>query len=86
MEKNSLVVQGMSEFIRYFGVMDRLVCNGSKEQTSKGEYFTKEVYKHGIDLYVTYPDFHNKSKVEGMIREMRKKWFQVILRKKAPHR
>ena len=36
MEKKSKVGQGLREFIADFGVMDRLVCDGSKEKTEKG--------------------------------------------------
>ena len=46
----------------------------------------KEVREHGIELHVTDPDCHNQSKVEGVIREMRKKWFRFMLRKKVPLR
>ena len=66
--------------------MDRLVCDRYKEQTSKGTDFMKEVQKHRIDLQATDPDRHNQSKVEGVIREMCKKWFIIMLRKKVPHR
>ena len=45
----------------------------------------KELQKHGIDLHATDLGCHNRSKVEGVIREMRKKWFRVILIKKVPH-
>ena len=83
MEKKSLAGQGLREVIGDVGVMDRLVCNGSKDQTSKGEYFMKGVYKHGIYLYVTNPYSLNQSKIEGVIREMCKKWFHVVLRKKV---
>ena len=86
MEKNILAGQGPMEFIVNFGVMDRLVCNGSKVQTSKGTDFMKEIRKHGIDLHVTNPDYHNQSNVEGVIREMRNKWFHRMLIKKVPHR
>ena len=58
----------MREFIADSGVMDRLVSDGSKEQTTEGIYFMKEVRKHRIDLHVTEPDRHNQSKVEGVIR------------------
>ena len=75
----------MREFIVNLGVMDRLVCNRSKEQTSWGTYFMKEVHKHGIELHVTEPYFHNQSKVEGVIREMRKKLCHVMLRMKTLH-
>ena len=46
----------------------------------------KEVRKHRIDLHITEPNHHNQSKVEGVIREVRKKWFRVMLIKKGPHR
>ena len=39
MEKKSLAGQGLREFITDFGIMDRLVCDESKEQTSKGTDF-----------------------------------------------
>ena len=45
----------------------------------------KEVQKHRIDLQATDPDCHNQSKVEGVIREMCKKWFRVMIIKKVPH-
>ena len=86
MEKKSLSDQGLREFIGDFGVMDRLVCNRSKEHTSKGTDFMKEVQKHRIDLHVTYSDIHNQSNVEGVIIEMCKEWLRVMLRKKVPQR
>ena len=67
-------------------VMECLVCDRSKEQTSKGTDFVKEVRKHRIDLQVTELDCHNQSKVEGVIIEMCKKCFRVMIRKKVPHR
>ena len=36
MEKKSISGQVLREFISNTGVMDRLVCDGSKEHTSKG--------------------------------------------------
>ena len=48
--------------------MDRLVCDGSKEQNSKTMDFIKKVCKHRIDLHVKKIDCHNQSKVEGVIR------------------
>ena len=50
--------------------MDRLVCCGSKEQTEKGADLMKEVQRHGIELHVADPDFHNQFKFKGVIREM----------------
>ena len=85
MEKNSLSGQVLRKLIADFGVTDRLFCDGSKDHTAKGTDFIKEVQKNGIDLHVTKPGRHNQSKVEGVIREMCKKWFGVMLRKKVLH-
>ena len=86
MEKKSLTGQGMTKFIGDFGGMDRLVCDRSKEQTSKGMDFMKEVRKHGIDLHVTKPYRHNQPEFDGVIREIHNKWDQVMLIKKVPRR
>ena len=43
MEKRSLSGQVLRELISDFGVMDRLVFDGSKEQNSKGMDFMKKV-------------------------------------------
>ena len=67
MENKSLAGQGLREFIAGFGVMNRQVCDVSKDQTSKGEDFMKEVRKHRIDLHVTNPDRQNQSKAEGVM-------------------
>ena len=84
--KNSAAGQVLRYFISDFWVIDRLVCDGSKYTTSKGTFFLKEVQKHGIDLHITKPDCHNQSRVKGVIREMCKKWFRFMIRKKFPHR
>ena len=86
MDKNSLSGKALRELIGNFWVMGCLVCNGFKEQNSKGADFMKEVRKHRVYLHVTKPDCHNQSKVEVVIREMRKKWFYVMLINKVPHR
>ena len=42
--------------------------------------------KHVIDIHLTEPDFLNQSKVEGVIWELRKRWFQVMLKQRVPNR
>ena len=68
MKKKSLAGQLLGYFISNFRVVDHLVCYRSKDQTSKGTNFMKEIQKQGIDLHVTKKDRHNQSKVEGVIR------------------
>ena len=86
MEKKSDAGAGLQQFISDFGVPDTLLCDGSKEQTGKRTTFREQVRKHAIDLQVTEPYRHNQSKVEGVIREIRKRWFRVMHKQRVPRR
>ena len=44
----------------------------------------KEVRKQGIDYHVSEPSFHNQNPVEGVIGEIRRKWYRTMLRKRVP--
>ena len=86
MEHKSSAGQALKQFISDFGIPDKVVCDGAVEQVGKRTEFQSTVCKHAIDLHVTKPHCHNQSKVEGMVREIRKHWFQVMLKKKVPKR
>ena len=84
MEHKSSASQALKQFISDFGIPDRLVCDGAAEQVGKRTEFQSTVRKHAIDLHVTKPHCHNQSKVEGVVREIWKHWFRVMLKKKVP--
>ena len=86
MEHKSSVGQALKQFISDFGIPDRLVCDGTAEQVGKQTEFQSMVRKHAIDLHITEPHRHNQSKVEGIVREIRKCWFRIMLKKKVPKR
>ena len=86
MEKKSLAGDALKQFISDYGVPDKLVVDGSKEQTKRGTEFYQQCRKHNIDLHQIEPYRHNQSKVEGVIREARKRWFRLMAKKKVPHR
>ena len=48
--------------------------------------FTATARKHGIDIHLTEPDQHNQSMVEGVIHELHKRWFRVMLKQRVPNR
>jgi hypothetical protein len=35
----------------------------------------KQIRTHDIDYHVTEPDLYNQNPVEGVIREIRRKWY-----------
>ena len=84
MEHKSSAGQALKQFISDFGIQDKLVCDGAAEQVGKQTEFQSTVEKHAIDLHVTKPHRHNQSKVEGVVQEIRKCWFRVMLKKKVP--
>ena len=71
-------------FCQEFGVPERLIFDGSKEQTGKGTQFMKQIRQHDIDYHICEPDMHNQNPVEGVIRELRRKWYRIMIRKRVP--
>ena len=86
MEHKSSAGQALKQFISDFGIPDKLVCDGAAEQVGKRTEFQSTVRKHAINLHVTEPHRHNQSKVEGVVREIRKRWYRIMLKKKVPRR
>ena len=86
MENKSSASQALKQFISDFGIPDKLVCDGAAKQVGKRTEFQCTVRKLAIDLHVTMPHRHNQFKVEGIVREIRKCWFRIMLKKKVPKR
>ena len=58
--------------------------DGAPDQVGQNSSFMKEVRKQGIDFQVIKPEFHSQNHAAGIIREIRRKWFRVMFRKKVP--
>lgn len=71
-------------FCQEFGVPERLTFDGSKEQNGKNTQFMKQIRRHDIDYHVSEADMHNQNPVEGCIREIRRKWYREMIRKRVP--
>ena len=46
----------------------------------------EQVRKHHIDIHTTEPNWHNQSKVEGVICELWKNWFRTMHCMQVPRR
>lgn len=86
MESKARSGEALKEFIVDFGVPDKIVMDGAGEQTGRNTTFMQQVRKHHIDIHLTEPEQYNQSRVEGVIRETRKKWFHVMTMKHVPKR
>ena len=76
----------LRQFIHEFGRPERLTFDGSQEQCGKKTEFQKNIRKYAIQPHKTEPYRPNHNFAEGVIREVRKKWFRVMVKKNVPQR
>ena len=84
MDSKSKAGDALKVFCQEFGVPEKLTFDGSKEQSSKETTFMKEVRKQGIDYHISEPNLHNQNPAEGVIREIRRRWYRTMVRKRVP--
>ena len=75
MDTRNKVGEALRVFCQEFGVPERLKMDGAPDQVGRNSAFMKEVQKQGIDFQVIEPERHNQNPAEGIIREIRHKWF-----------
>ena len=78
--------KALKTFCTEFGAPEKLTFDGAKEQVKSGTEFMKTIREYEIIPHIIEPDRHNQNRVEGVIREVRKKWYRIMLRKKVPRR
>ena len=76
----------LGEFINEFGIMNELVMDGAAEQIGKNTNMMKWIRKYDIIHHKTEPEQHNQNRAESAIRELKKKWFRVMVKHKVPKR
>ena len=86
MESKALAGDALKEFITDCSVPDKIIMDSPGEQTGKQSTFMEPVRKHHINYHVMEPERYNKSRVEGVIREIRKRWWRVMTKKYVPKR
>jgi Reverse transcriptase (RNA-dependent DNA polymerase) len=86
MESKSHAGEGLRQFVQDFGRPEKLTFDGSREQCGKKTEFMKNIRKYDIDYHVTEPERPNHNFAEGVIREIRKKWLRIMVRKRVPQR
>ena len=84
MDTKSKAGEALKEFCREFGIPQHLTFDGASEQCKKGTEFMKTVRQYNIDYHISEADLHNQNPVEGVIREIRKKWYRTMVRKRVP--
>jgi hypothetical protein len=86
MEKKSGAGLALRQFIRDYGVPERLTSDGASEQTGPKTEFMKQVRKHGIDHHVSEPQRPQENRAESVIREIKKRWYRQMTKRRVPAR
>jgi hypothetical protein len=86
MEKKSGAGLALRQFIRDYGVPEQLTSDGASEQTGPKTEFMKRVRKHGIEHHVSEPHRPQENRAESVIREVKKRWFRQMTKRRVPAR
>lgn len=76
--------KGLSSFINEYGVSSLIVSDGGGEQVGKTTTFQELINKHHIRHKVTEASRSNQNRAEDVVRELRRRWFRVMVRKRVP--
>ena len=71
-------------FCQEFGIPEKLTFYGSKEHIIPNTEFMKQIHSHGIDFHTSEADIHNQNPEEGVIGELRRKWYRIMVRRRIP--
>ena len=84
--KGDEVGQTLLNFVHDYGAPEHLTFDGAQVQVGKNTLFQKTLRKHHIDYHGSSPRRPNENPTEGFIREIRRRWHRIMVRKKVPKR
>ena len=76
----------LRQFVRDYGVPEKLTSDGAGEQSGPNTEFMRIVRKHGIDHHLSEPHRPNQNRAESVIREVKRKWFRQMTKRRVPKR
>jgi hypothetical protein len=85
-EKKGDAHEPLDHFVRDYEAMDWLISDGGAEQVGKHTQFQAKLRKYNIKSKRSERERPNQNPAEGVIREIRKKWYRQIFRTNCPHR
>ena len=76
----------LRQFTQDFGVPRKLIVDGALEQIGRNTEFIKRCRQYDISLHVSSPRRPRENPAEGVIQEVRKKWFRLMQATNMPKR
>ena len=78
--------QAYLDFCHDFGVPEHLTFDGATAQVGKKTLFMRSLRKNRSDFHVSSPRRPNENPAEGAIRELKKRWYRVMMKMNVPKR
>ena len=86
MESKASAGQALRQFVRDYGVPEQLTSDGSGEQTGPTTLFMKNVRKYNIEHHISEPHRPQQNRAESVIREVKRRWFRQMTKRRVPKR
>ena len=74
------------DFSHDFGIPEHLLFDGYSAQVRRNTLFIKTVKKYYSQYHTSIPSRPSENPSEGSIRELKKIWYRIMLKNKAPKR
>lgn len=85
-KESAQAADSLRQFSTDFGIPRKLIVDGALEQVGRNTEFIKRCRTYDIDLHVSTPRRPRENPAEGVIREVRKKWFRLMQATDMPKR
>ena len=84
--KGDSLGEALDDFVHDFGAPEHLTFDGHQSQVGRNTKFFKNLRKYNIDYHVSAPRRPNENPAEGAIREIKRRFYRVMVRKQVPQR
>jgi hypothetical protein len=78
--------QTLADFVSDYGAPEHLTFDGASVQVGSKTRFMDLIRRHEIKHHVSSPRRPNENPAEGSIRELKKRWYRIMIKKRAPKR
>ena len=78
--------QSLKDLAHDYGVPDHLTFDGAQAQVGRGTVFMQTIRKYDTKYHVSAPRRPNENPAEGSIRQLKMRWYRVMVKKKVPKR
>ena len=76
--------EALGEFINNFGIPREIVMDGARDQSGNKSAMMQRIKKYDIKAKVCEPERHYQNRSESAVRELKSKWYRIIVKNKVP--